>query len=78
MTLLTFGVYVLVDENNALDVEKCFVALTLFNIMRVPMSFLPLIIVACVEVRQKLSTSKNKTQKNHQINSFPFIGLTTV
>lgn len=52
MTLLTFGVYVLVDENNVLDVEKCFVSLTLFNIMRVPMSFLPLIIVACVEVRQ--------------------------
>lgn len=30
----SFAVYVLSDENNILDAEKAFVALSLFNIMR--------------------------------------------
>lgn len=43
-------VYVLVDENNILTAEKAFVSLTLFGIMRIPMSLLPMLIVYAVEV----------------------------
>ncbi|CAG7725610.1 unnamed protein product, partial [Allacma fusca] len=49
VSLATFATYVLVDENNILDSRKAFVSLTLFNIMRMPMSVLPNIIVSFVE-----------------------------
>lgn len=41
VTLLTFGVYVSVDENNVLDAEKAFVSLSLFNILKNPLNMLP-------------------------------------
>jgi ATP-binding cassette subfamily C (CFTR/MRP) protein 1 len=40
VSLVTFATYVLIDETNVLDAEKAFVSLTLFNIMRMPMSIL--------------------------------------
>lgn len=38
VSLVTFATYVLIDENNVLDAEKAFVSLTLFNIMKMPMT----------------------------------------
>lgn len=40
MSLVTFAVYVLVDEKNVLDAETAFVSLSLFNILRFPLSML--------------------------------------
>ena len=49
VSLVTFATYVLSDENNVLDSEKAFVSLTLFNILRFPMSMLPMMIAAIVQ-----------------------------
>ena len=50
MSLVTFGVYVMVDENNILDAEKAFVSLALFNILRFPLSMVPQVISNIVQV----------------------------
>ena len=50
MSLVTFAVYVLVDENNVLDAEKAFVSLALFNILRFPLSMVPQVISNIVQV----------------------------
>ncbi|NXF74755.1 MRP3 protein, partial [Sclerurus mexicanus] len=44
VALTTFAVYVSVDENNILDAEKAFVSLSLFNILKFPLSMLPQVI----------------------------------
>ncbi|CAL8118382.1 unnamed protein product [Orchesella dallaii] len=50
VALFTFGTYVLIDpENNKLDAGTAFVSLSLFNIMSMPLTFLPMIIVFIVQ-----------------------------
>ena len=52
VALATFTVYVLVnlnDPNNRLTSEKAFVALSLFNILRMPLAILPMVISSTVE-----------------------------
>ena len=49
VSLVTFATYVLIDENNVLDSEKAFVSLSLFNILRFPMSMLPMMIAGIVQ-----------------------------
>lgn len=51
VSLVTFAVYVLSDENNVLDAEKAFTSLALFNILRFPLSMLPMMITSAVQVR---------------------------
>lgn len=50
VTLITFAVYVTTDPNNTLDAQKAFVSLTLFNLLRFPMSMFPMLVVAFVQV----------------------------
>lgn len=50
VALATFAVYVLSSPANILDSEKAFVALSLFNILRFPLSMLPMIIANMVQV----------------------------
>ncbi|XP_052772990.1 multidrug resistance-associated protein 1-like isoform X2 [Mya arenaria] len=52
--LVTFAVYVLVDSSHILDAEKAFVSLSLFNILRFPLSMLPQVISSVVQVRVSL------------------------
>lgn len=40
MTLITLGVFVCVDKNNVLDAEKAFVSVSLFDVLRMPLSML--------------------------------------
>merc|ERR1712223_609041 len=49
VSLVTFATYVLVDENNILDSQKAFVSLSLFNILRFPLSMLPMMIAGLVQ-----------------------------
>ena len=58
VTLVTFATYVMVDERNVLDPSKAFVALSLFNIMRMPMAMLPFLIVGLVQVGFKADALK--------------------
>ncbi|KFQ81939.1 Canalicular multispecific organic anion transporter 1, partial [Phaethon lepturus] len=44
-----FAVYVLVDENNVLDAQKAFTAISLFNVLRFPMAMLPLVLSSLVQ-----------------------------
>jgi len=51
VTLVTFAVYVTSDPNHVLDASKAFVSLTLFNLLRFPMSMFPMLVVAFVQVK---------------------------
>lgn len=51
VSLTTFAVYVLSDPSHVLTAEKAFVSLSLFNIMRFPISVLPMVISSLVQVR---------------------------
>lgn len=50
VSLTTFAVYVMSDDNNVLDAQKAFVSLSLFNILRFPLSMLPMLIANLVQV----------------------------
>lgn len=50
MSLVTFATYVLVDERNILDANKAYVSISLFNILRFPLSMLPMMISNMVQV----------------------------
>ncbi|KAL6072198.1 hypothetical protein STEG23_017179, partial [Scotinomys teguina] len=43
VSVVTFSVYVLVDSNNVLTAEKAFTSITLFNILRFPLTVLPMV-----------------------------------
>uniref|UniRef100_A0A8D2JJF9 ATP binding cassette subfamily C member 2 n=1 Tax=Sciurus vulgaris TaxID=55149 RepID=A0A8D2JJF9_SCIVU len=49
VSVITFAVYVLVDSNNILDAEKAFTSITLFNILRFPLSMLPMMISSVLQ-----------------------------
>ncbi|KFV74610.1 Canalicular multispecific organic anion transporter 1, partial [Dryobates pubescens] len=49
VSLASFAVYVLVDENNVLDAQKAFTSISLFNVLRFPMSMLPLVLSSVVQ-----------------------------
>ncbi|XP_010712893.1 canalicular multispecific organic anion transporter 1 [Meleagris gallopavo] len=49
VSLASFSVYVLVDENNVLDAQKAFTSISLFNVLRFPMAMLPLVLSAMVQ-----------------------------
>ncbi|GAV03421.1 hypothetical protein RvY_13847 [Ramazzottius varieornatus] len=51
VALVTFATYVMVDERNVLDAKKAFVSLSLFNILRFPLSMLPMVITSVVQAR---------------------------
>lgn len=44
VALASFASYILLDQNNILDANKIFVSLSLFNIIRVPLAILPMLI----------------------------------
>lgn len=50
VSVVTFSVYVLVDSNNVLDAKKAFTSITLFNILRFPLSMLPMLISSMLQV----------------------------
>lgn len=50
VSLVSFTTYVLIDENNVLDSTTAFVSLSLFNILRFPLSMLPMMIGNIVQV----------------------------
>ena len=49
VSLTTFAVYVMSSEDNILDAEKAFVSLSLFNILRFPLTMLPMMIANLVQ-----------------------------
>nr|XP_029719887.1 multidrug resistance-associated protein 1-like [Aedes albopictus] len=49
VTLVSFAVYVLMDENNHLDAQTAFVSLALFNVLRVPLGWLPMMVTFAMQ-----------------------------
>ena len=68
VSLVTFATYVLIDENNVLDSEKAFVSLSLFNILRFPLSMLPMMITMVVQSSVSIKRL-NKFMGAEEINS---------
>ncbi|XP_039213001.1 canalicular multispecific organic anion transporter 1 isoform X2 [Crotalus tigris] len=56
VSVATFAVYVMIDENNILDAQKAFTSIALFNILRFPLSMFPLTLSSMVQV--KVSTDR--------------------
>ncbi|XP_052070953.1 multidrug resistance-associated protein 1-like isoform X2 [Mytilus californianus] len=54
VSLVTFAVYVMIDPANVLDADKAFVSLSLFNILRFPLSMLPQVISMLVQASVSL------------------------
>uniref|UniRef100_A0AAA9RWZ0 ATP binding cassette subfamily C member 13 n=1 Tax=Bos taurus TaxID=9913 RepID=A0AAA9RWZ0_BOVIN len=54
VSLATFGVYFLLDEENILTATKVFTSMSLFNILRLPLFDLPMVISAVVQTRISL------------------------
>lgn len=62
--MVTFAVYVNVSPDNILTPAKAFTSISLFNILRFPLSMLPMLIGAMVQVRKpSQQTSKNLSLK---------------
>ncbi|KAK1333553.1 LOW QUALITY PROTEIN: hypothetical protein QTO34_005938 [Cnephaeus nilssonii] len=59
VSVITFSVYVLVDSNNVLDAKKAFTSITLFNILRFPLSMFPMMISSLLQA----SVSKERLEK---------------
>ncbi|XP_060027480.1 ATP-binding cassette sub-family C member 2 isoform X2 [Erinaceus europaeus] len=49
VSVTTFTVYTLVDSNNILDAEKAFTSITLFNILRFPLSMFPMVVSSMLQ-----------------------------
>lgn len=49
VALASFTVYLLSDPNNVLDANTAFVSLTLFNLLRVPLNIIPMLLVFMVQ-----------------------------
>lgn len=50
VSLVSFATYVLIDEKNVLNSTTAFVSLSLFNVLRFPLSMLPMMISNIVQV----------------------------
>ncbi|XP_049714546.1 multidrug resistance-associated protein 1-like isoform X2 [Elephas maximus indicus] len=59
VSLATFGVYFLLDEENILTAAKVFTSLSLFNILRIPLFDLPTVISAVIQARISLGRLEN-------------------
>ncbi|KAJ8688541.1 hypothetical protein QAD02_024336 [Eretmocerus hayati] len=63
----TFATYVLIDENNVLDSKTAFVSLSLFNILRFPMTLLPILVTSLIQV--SVSTKRiNKFMNSDELD----------
>ncbi|XP_055597196.1 multidrug resistance-associated protein 1-like isoform X2 [Uranotaenia lowii] len=49
VTLASFAVFVMIDENNILDPQTAFVSLALFNILRFPLAMFPMMITFAMQ-----------------------------
>ncbi|XP_060624168.2 ATP-binding cassette sub-family C member 2 [Anolis sagrei] len=50
VSVVTFAVFVMVDENNVLDAQKAFTSIALFNVLRFPLAMLPMVLSSLVQV----------------------------
>ena len=68
VSLVTFAVYVLSDENNVLDAQKAFTSIALFNILRCPLNMFPSTINSVVAANVSLKRI-NKFLRNDELDT---------
>ena len=56
---VTFAFYIFIDEKNVLDSNKVFVSLTLFNILKAPLTILPSTISNIIQASVSLKRIQN-------------------
>jgi hypothetical protein len=56
---VTFATYIFIDDNNVLDANKAFVSLTLFNILKAPLTLLPNTISNIIQATVSLKRIQN-------------------
>eukprot|EP00095_Tigriopus_kingsejongensis_P005628 maker-scaffold335_size202896-snap-gene-1.27 protein:Tk05628 transcript:maker-scaffold335_size202896-snap-gene-1.27-mRNA-1 annotation:"multidrug resistance-associated protein 1 isoform x3" len=67
VALSSFAVYIFMDGGNVLDAQKAFVTLSYLNIMRMPMTMLPFMIIGLVQVGVSLDRI-NKYMNNEELD----------
>lgn len=65
VSLVTFAVYVSVSPDNVLTPGKAFTSISLFNILRFPLSMLPMLISAMVQVRKPSQHTSTNLSLNY-------------
>ncbi|KAJ6669153.1 hypothetical protein lerEdw1_007962 [Lerista edwardsae] len=50
VSVVTFAVYVMVDDSHILDAQKAFTSISLFNVLRFPLALLPMVLSSLVQV----------------------------
>ncbi|CAG2178859.1 unnamed protein product, partial [Oppiella nova] len=48
VSLLTFGLYIALDPNGKLDAQKAFVSISLFNLLRIPLTMVPNMVTSLI------------------------------
>ncbi|OCT93914.1 multidrug resistance-associated protein 1 isoform X2 [Xenopus laevis] len=59
VSMASFGVYFLLDDSNVLTASKVFTTISLFNILRLPLFDLPMVISSVVQTRVSLGRLEN-------------------
>nr|CAD7445720.1 unnamed protein product [Timema bartmani] len=67
VSIVTFATFVLIDENNVLDAEIAFVSLSLFNIIRMPLGMIPMLITTIIQALVSLERI-NKFMAGENLN----------
>lgn len=67
VSLVSFATYVLSSPDNILDSQKAFTALALFNILRFPLSMLPMMITSTVQASVSVKRI-NKYMRGHELD----------
>uniref|UniRef100_A0A1B6D6I6 ABC-type glutathione-S-conjugate transporter n=3 Tax=Clastoptera arizonana TaxID=38151 RepID=A0A1B6D6I6_9HEMI len=67
VSLIIFGVYVLSDERNVIDSQTAFVSISLINIMRLPITQLPMLISVLIQAGVSLRRI-NKFMETEQLD----------
>ena len=80
VSLMSFMTFVLESPENVLTADIAFVSLTLFNIMRTPMTSIPLLIAQFVQVSfihyqlfQLINKSKKKTKRDYPLQNLEIV-----
>lgn len=50
MSLACFATFIFLDENNVLDAQKAFVTMTYINLIKLPMMFIPFLLIGAIQV----------------------------
>ena len=69
VSFVTFALYVMVSDQNVLDAKKAFVSLSLFNLLRFPLTMLPQMITSVVMASVSV-TRLNKFLNSSQLDTY--------